>query len=202
MCNHITPSRSHAHGLISRARGCTSLVVRRSTRAAASSRIDYTTSQYKNFSSGISAEIATQYVYASTSRESFAQIARGQVRYMLPHLGSRSLPSERMSRCVITSHPAEVMLKLYFKHAPSWKRWKRLKITTLPLGHIRRTKVMQILKINSDLQGLKVFILALCTRPPIVINQDHMARTVLLGHIRRTKVMQILKINSELQGLI
>ena len=185
MCNHITPSRSHAHGLISRARGCTSLVVRRSTRAAASSRIDYTTSQYKYFSSGIS-----------------AQIARGQVRYMLPHLGSRSLPSERMIRCVITSHPAEVMLKLYFRHAPSWKRWKRLKITTLPLGHIRRTKVMQILKINSDLQGLKVLILAPCTRPPIVNNQDHMARTVLLGHIRRTKVMQILKINSELQGLI
>ena len=94
MCNHITPSRRHARGLISRARGCTSLVVRRSTRAAASSRIDYTTSQYKNFSSGISAEIAT-----------------GQVRYMLPHLGSRSLPSERMIRCVITSHPAEVMLR-------------------------------------------------------------------------------------------
>ena len=93
MCNHITPSRSHAHGLISRARGCTSLVVRRSTRAAASSRIDYTTSQYKYFSSGIS-----------------AQIARGQVRYMLPHLGSRSLPSERMITCVITSRPADVML--------------------------------------------------------------------------------------------
>ena len=93
MCNHITPSRRHAHGLISRARGCTSLVVRRSTRAATSSRIEITTSQYKNFSSGISAQIAT-----------------GQVRYMLPHLGSRSLPSERMIRCVITSHPAEVML--------------------------------------------------------------------------------------------
>ena len=93
MCNHITPSRRHAHGLISRAKGSTSLVVRRSTRAAASSRIDYTTSQYKYFSSGIS-----------------AQIARGQVRSMLPHLGSRSLPSERMIRCVITSHPAEVML--------------------------------------------------------------------------------------------
>ena len=96
MCNHITPSRSHAQGLISRARGSTSLVVRRSTRAAASSRIDYTTSQYKYFSSGISAQIAT-----------------GQVRYMnmRPHLGSRSLPSERMIRCVITSHPAEVMLR-------------------------------------------------------------------------------------------
>ena len=93
MCNHITPSRSHAQGLISRARGSTSLVVRRSTRAATSSRIEITTSQYKYFSSGISAQIAT-----------------GQVRYMLPHLGSRSLPSERMIRCVITSHPADVML--------------------------------------------------------------------------------------------
>ena len=56
---------------------------------------------------GSTAESTTLHVSTSTS----AQIARGQVRYMLPHLGSRSLPSERMIRCVITSHPAEVMLR-------------------------------------------------------------------------------------------
>ena len=136
MCNHITPSRSHAQGLISRARGSTSLVVRRSTRAAASSRIDYTTSQYKYFSSGIS-----------------AQIARGQVRYMLPHLGSRSLPSERMIRCVITSHPAEVMLRgsfpvpevpLHLSSEDQQEQPHRAESTTLQVSTSTSAQVFQL----------------------------------------------------------
>ena len=136
MCNHITPSRSHAQGLISRARGCTSLVVRRSTRAATSSRIEITTSQYKNFSSGISAQIAT-----------------GQVRYMLPHLGSRSLRSERMIRCVITSHPADVMLRgsfpvpevpLHLSSEDQQEQPHRAESTTLQVSTSTSAQVFQL----------------------------------------------------------